>query len=669
MGVTVRFTDMSEGVKVFIDEPGGNNGQENYPLLFETSWEVCSQTGGIYTVLRSKAPTTVSRWQEGYHLIGPWRHNSEIEFEPEPPNEIMAEVLEDFARQGIKIHYGRWLITGRPKVLLIDITSVGHKIGEMKYYYWKDCGIGTPENDSEVDQIIAMGYVTADLLMSIHSKIGDRPMMAHFHEWQGGAALPILGFRQAKFPTIFTTHATLVGRSLSAANADLYDHLAAINPDDVAGRHGFYHRFAIERACAHCATTFTTVSGITALEAEYFLGRKPEFLTPNGLNIDRFAAPYEFQNLHRRNKELIHEFVTGHFFPHHTFNLEHTLYIFTAGRYEYRNKGFDVVIESLYELNRRLKAERRGVTVVAFIIAPAPHKTLNVETLNRQAMLNEIKNTCEAIEEDMGRRLFRTITDGRAPTTNDLLDEYAAVRIKRMLHAWRRGTQPPIVTHDLWDDANDQILKHLRDRNLVNAADDPVQVVFHPEFITSTSPILGLEYDQFVRGCNLGVFPSYYEPWGYTPMECVVRGIPAITSDLSGFGAYVMEHFPEHDDKGIYVARRRGVPFHETVNQVTNWLHNLTRMSNRDRIQLRNSVEEHAMHFDWSNLSQYYRAARQHAFDIFYPGRQVIPGISPPADIPAPLPESAGHRTERRWVPYDGKQTAAPQATQTTAGA
>ncbi|NLU20651.1 MAG: glycosyltransferase [Phycisphaerae bacterium] len=650
MSLTVRFTEMNARIPLSTDESANNNGQVGHALLFEIAWEVCSQAGGIYTVLRSKAPATVNRWQDNYWLIGPLRGNSNLEFEPEVPTGVVAEALAELAARGIRVHCGRWLITGRPRVLLVDTSSVAHKMGELKYFYWKDCGIGTPDGDGEVDQIIALGFVTADLLMAIHARMNDRPMLAHFHEWQGGAALPILAHRKAAFPTIFTTHATLVGRSLSAANANLYDHLNEINGEAVAHQHQFWHRFAIERACAHSATIFTTVSEITALEAAQFLGRKPEFLLPNGLNIERFAAPYEFQNLHRRNKELIHDFVIGHFFPHHTFDLEQTLYIFTAGRYEFRNKGFDLFIEALHELNLRLKAERRDVTVVAFIIAPAPYRALNVETLNRQAMLTEIKNTCQDIQQDMGRRLYHTVTQGRAPTTDDLFDEYAAVRIKRMLHVWRRSIQPPIVTHDLWNDGNDQVLNHLRYRNLLNAADDPVKVVFHPEFITSTSPILGLEYDQFVRGCNLGVFPSYYEPWGYTPMECVVRGIPAITSDLSGFGKYVMEHFPDHDLNGVFVARRQGVAFHDTVRQVADWLHILTRMSRRDRIQLRNRVEAHAEHFDWTNLSKYYREARQHAFGLFYPGRQIVPGDTGLPDVPAPLAESAGPQSDRRRI-------------------
>jgi glycogen(starch) synthase len=337
----------------------------------------------------------------------------------------------------------------------------------------------------------------------------------------------------------------------------------------------------------------------------------------------------------------------GHFFPSYTFNLDDTLYVFTAGRYEYRNKGFDVFIEGLHRLNQRLKAEPNGMTVIAFIIAPAKYRTLNVETLNRQAMFNELRETCAGIQEDMGQRLFQSIAHGRLPTMNDLLDEFAWVRLKRMMHAWRQGPPPTIVTHDLMDDGNDQVLCHLRYRGLVNHADDPVKVVFHPQFITSTSPILGLEYDQFVRGCNAGVFPSYYEPWGYTPMECVIRGIPAITSDLSGFGAYVTSHFPDHDNNGIYVTRRRGTTFESAVTQVADRLHELTRMTRRERIQLRNRVESHAEHFDWTNMTRYYRAARRWAFQKVYPDRE-IGALEPESKSQQTSGSSATHSSGQR---------------------
>jgi glycogen(starch) synthase len=194
-----------------------------------------------------------------------------------------------------------------------------------------------------------------------------------------------------------------------------------------------------------------------------------------------------------------------------------------------------------------------------------------------------------------------------------------------MMYAMQRQTLPTIVTHDLVDDTHDPVLQHLRSARLWNRPEDRVKVIFHPEFMSSTSPLLAMDYDQFVRGCHLGVFPSYYEPWGYTPLECVVRGIPAITSDLSGFGQYVMENFPDHDAEGIFVARRRDVSFAATVAQVAGWMHSLTRMSRRERIALRNRVESHAEDFDWSRLEQHYASARRLALQLHYPGPDRVP--------------------------------------------
>ncbi|MCA9245274.1 MAG: glycogen/starch synthase, partial [Phycisphaerales bacterium] len=500
-----------------------------------------------------------------------------------------------------------------------DINSVRSHQAEMKYFFWKDCGVSLQGDEREVDDVVLMGYVVADFLSALAAAAPDRPILAHCHEWQGAAALPIMRHRELEVATVFTTHATLIGRSVSAANEALYDRLDLIDPEAVATEHGIKPRFEIERAAALTADIFTTVSEITSLEAEKFLGRKADVVLPNGLNVERFTAPHEFQNLHQLAKEKIHEFVMGHFFPSYRFDLGRTLYIFTAGRYEYRNKGFDIFIEALYELNRRLKAQPNGVTVVAFIITKGPFRQLNNETLNRQAMFHELHATCEQIKEDMGRSLFRSVAEGRLPTTDDLLDEYARVRLKRMMSAWRQDPQPIHVTHDMVDPHHDPVLCHLRHRNLNNAPEDPVKVVFHPDFITTSSPVLGLEYDEFVRGCNIGVFPSYYEPWGYTPMECVIRGVPAITSDLSGFGAYVMEHFPEHNSDGMLVARRQGVGFETSVYQVTGWLHALTRMSLRERIAVRNRVETHAEFFDWAEMNKHYRVARRRALEIRFP--------------------------------------------------
>ncbi len=635
-------------------DPGGVASAPSTALLFEVSWEVCAQVGGIYTVLRTKAPSTVRRWGDDYCLIGPYREPSaNVEFEPQPAGGAIRAVMDDLAAGGMRLWFGRWLITGRPQVLLLDPASLAPKLGEIKYFLWKDNGIHSPQGDWEYDEILGFGRAVADFLCSLRGKLPDRAILAHFHEWQGAAALPMLRVRGAHIATVFTTHATLVGRALGSASAEIYEHLGAINAGAVAAEHGFAHRHALEGSAAASADVFTTVSGITALEARQFLGRQPDLLLPNGLNVERFAAPHEFQVLHRESKQRIHEFVMGHFFPSYTFDLDRTLYVFTAGRYEYRNKGLDVFIEALHELNRRMKADATTSTVVAFIVTRAPHRALNVDTLNRQAMFNELRETCESVKEEMGRRLFHAVACGRLPTLQELIDDSAAVRLKRIMHAWRGGPPPTIVTHDLFDDAHDPVLCHLRSRGLWNLESDRVKVVFHPEFMSVTSPLLGMDYDQFVRGCHLGVFPSYYEPWGYTPLECVVRGIPAITSDLSGFGDYLMQNFPDHDGSGMFVARRRGISFQATVGQVTEWLYGLTRLSRRERITLRNRVEGHADHFDWNNLGRYYVGAHKLALQRVAPGPDRVP-VDPefdaePRETPEPAPKSprAGRRRQK----------------------
>jgi glycogen synthase len=431
----------------------------------------------------------------------------------------------------------------------------------------------------------------------------------------GGVAVPRIAHMRLPVSTVFTTHATLLGRYLAGDNPHFYDQLPYIDPDREAAKYLIYPRFAIERAAAHASTVFTTVSEVTAVEAERLLGRSPEVIVPNGLNIQRFAAPHEFQYLHQKYKERIHEFVMGHFFPSYTFDLEHTIYLVTSGRYEYRNKGMDLYIEALNRLNHRLKTIAGAPTVVAFIITKALTRNVNVDVLRNQTMFDDLRNTCDELKDQMGQRLFTSAAHGRIPTYGELLPEDSQVRLKRALHAWRSPRQPLIVTHDLADDANDPVLKHLRHRGMFNAADDPVKIVFHPEFVTATSPTISLDYEQFVRGCHMGLFPSYYEPWGYTPMECVALGVPAATTDLSGFGAYVQRHIPDHDARGILVLNRRQRGFEATCDALADYLFAFCRLNRRQRIELRNNVERLGELFDWSNLIRHYDEAHSLALE------------------------------------------------------
>lgn len=585
------------------------------PMLFEVAWEVCWQLGGIYTVIRSKAPAMTKLWGDRYCLIGPYNAaTAEVELEETQPVGPIAIAIERLRAMGIRVHYGRWLITGRPQVVLLEFGAAFDRLGEFKYYLWKDHGIPAPDNDQEVNNVLSFGMLVGLFFQEL-TKVPNLqlPVLAHFHEWMGGLGCMRIKHLNLPVATVFTTHATLLGRYLCTDNPDFYAKLPWINPDHAAGHYNIYARYCIERGATHSADVFTTVSDITGLEAEKLLARRPDVITPNGLNIQKFAALHEFQNLHKHYKEVIHQFVAGHFFPSYHFDLDRTIYIFTSGRYEYRNKGMDLFIESLARLNHWLRAGGIPITVVAFIITKAPYKNINVDVLRSQMMFDELSKMCEGITEEMGHSLLHAVSQGRLPERGELMTEEAIVKLKRGMHAWRTWKQPPIVTHDLWDDAKDSVLQQLRQCQLFNARHDAVKIVFHPDFVSATSPLVGLDYDQFVRGCHMGVFPSYYEPWGYTPMECVASGVPAVTSDLAGFGSYVLQNVQDPNAKGLFIVGRRYASFDQSAHQLTEALFNFCLKDRRARIEMRNRTERLSEYFDWSNLITHYTEAHKQA--------------------------------------------------------
>ncbi|HLL90041.1 MAG TPA: hypothetical protein VK324_12130, partial [Tepidisphaeraceae bacterium] len=407
-------------------EPASESHQP--PLLFEVAWEVCWQLGGIYTVLKSKAACMLDRWGDRYCMIGPYNPNTAaVEFEETPPDWHLRDVLQKLRESGITAYFGRWLIAGRPRVILLDYRGRYPSLDVDKYLLYQDHGIGTHAGDGEVNEVIAFGFCVQEFFRHFTNLHPGRPVCAHFHEWMGGVAVPRIAHLKIPVATVFTTHATLLGRYLAGDNPDFYNHLPFLNPEAEAQRYGIYPRYQIEKAAAHASTVFTTVSEVTNYEAEKLLGRTPDAILPNGLNIQRFAAPHEFQHLHRQYKEAIHEFVMGHFFPSQPFDLDRTLYFFTAGRYEYRNKGLDLFIEAMHRLNERLRGEPDRPTVVAFVVTKAPVRNINVGVLQSQSMFEDMKKWCGEMEGRIGRRMFLTAANGRLPKYEDLIDEDSMV--------------------------------------------------------------------------------------------------------------------------------------------------------------------------------------------------------------------------------------------------
>jgi glycogen(starch) synthase len=582
-------------------------------LLCEVAWEVCQQLGGIYTVVHSKVPRMMEVWGENGCLIGPYNPQvSPVEFEETTPSGPFGEAAAEMKKAGCDVHFGHWLISGHPHVVLLNPAGAMGRLNDIKFRIWERLRIDMLSSTPLIDQVVAFGYLVEQFFRILASREAPtRPIIGHFHEWMGGTAIPEIRRSGLPVAIVFTTHATQLGRFLAMDNSLYYEQIPKVSWDRETTRFRIEIEAGLERAAATAAHVLTTVSDVTGFECEHLLGRKPDAILPNGRNLERFVVFHEFQNLHRRFRDRIHQFVIGHFFPSYTFDLDRTLYFFTSGRYEYANKGFDLSIEAMRRLRTRLLESRTERTVVFFIITKAAFRSVNADVLQARAVLEEIRRDCTEIQEQMGSRLFMAVATRKWPRFDDLVDEYWRLRLRRALHAWRTASLPALVTHDLAHREADAILNHLHNAGFQNRPEDPVKIVYHPDFVSSSSPLFGMDYDQFVRGCHLGIFPSLYEPWGYAPLECVMLGIPTITSDLAGFGSYVQQHLPEHDKRGIWVVPRRGVRFDDSAEEIARHAFDFARLERRDRIALRNRVESTSDRFDWSVLYSHYMHAHE----------------------------------------------------------
>ncbi len=592
-------------------------GGSGRPLLLEVSWEVCNPLGGIFQVLRSKAPRMVEVWGERYCCVGPWNpQHASLEFEETPPSGHVGAAVEKLRAEGLIIHHGRWMISGRPRALLVEHWQGHERLDATKFRLWNDHRIPSPAGDYLLDSVISFGDAVRRLVETVVEVSGDEHrIVAHMHEYMGGLAAPMLRHQGCRAALVFTTHATLLGRYMASNEEDFYDRLAwgTINDEAESQRYLVRPQHLMERACTHASHVMTTVSSTTGEECSGLLGRAPDVILPNGLDIQRYNVGHEFQTLHAQYKEKIHRFVMGHFFPSYPVDLDNTIYMFTSGRFEPRNKGFDLCLEAMARLNAEIKAARLPVTVVFFVITKRPTRSLHPWALQQRGVLNEFKWVCDQVVANVGDKLFKIGATGRKVDLDKVVDEYWVLRYRRTQQALKVDRLPLVTTHMIDDDGDDPVLNQIRNLWLYNRADDPVKVVYHPDFISPTNPLWGMDYEQFVRGCHLGIFPSAYEPWGYTPLESVAMGVPAVTSDLAGFGAYVLEQNRHHARPGMWVIRRRGRSFGDSAAELCKYMLDYCRLDRRGRINLRNQVEAQAWAFDWSVLGSAYDRAHEMA--------------------------------------------------------
>ncbi len=590
-------------------------GKNNVEILFETSYEVCNKVGGIYTVLISKAALMKEKYPS-YVAIGPYYHDkANLSLEQLPAPKEYSDIFDDLRKEGIECIYGRWLIPGEPNVILIDFKNYLSKTNDIKKELWEAFGVDTLYCSYDFTEPMVWAWCVGRLLDRIGRKYPDKKIVAQFHEWLAGIALLNLKKNNSTIRTVFTTHATMLGRAIAGSGEDLYSMLDRINPYEEAKKRGILDKFTTEKACATNCEIFTTVSEITGIEAEKILGRKPEVLVLNGLDAEKFPTIEGTSIKHQQTREIIREFLAYYFFPYYEIDLEESLNFFLLARYEFKNKGIDVYIKSLGKLNKRLKDEKSEKTVISLFFVPMDSHGIKTSLLENKNFYHEIKDAVEAQNVIVKTRLIRDLVSNKKIEIENLLPKDFIMSIKKTTQSFiKQGESPPLSTHTLQNENENEVIVALRNEGLLNKREDKVKVIIYPVYLSESDGVLNMKYYDVVSGCHLGIFPSYYEPWGYTPLECGALGVPSITTDLSGFGRYI-ENIPNEKKGGVYVLKRYHKSDNDFVDDFTETLYRFTKMKKNERVNQKVLAKELSLLADWSILINNYIEAHNRALE------------------------------------------------------
>ena len=585
---------------------------EKPEVVFEVAWEVGNKVGGIWTVLVSKVEQMLAEYPKNYFLIGPYfPEKLKGEFQEEPAEENFKNVFQNLGQEtGLRFHFGRWLIKGEPKVILIDFKDFWPKANQIKTELWNDYRIDSLTAGQDFTEPVVWATACGLLIEKIAALFPGQKIVAHFHEWLSGAGLLHLKKNLVPIGTVFTTHATTLGRTLAYNNIDFYSFIEKIKPEEEINRFGIKAKHQLEKAIAYQATVFTTVSAITAWEAERFLERKPDLILPNGLNENQFPSFEEVTMQHRVYRNRLRNFMLFYFFPYYSFDLEQTLIFFTACRYEFRAKGLDILINALATLNKKMREASAKKTVVVFFLVPSDVRGVKVDILESRDFLDDIKNSLEEISEETQEKVLYALAEDKEISEETLFNKEFIFDIeKKFLKLKRKGT-PPLSTHDLISE-QDTILTALKNAGLDNKPDDKVKVVFYPVYLSGHDGLTNLTYEEFLKGSHLGVFPSFYEPWGYTPLETAGYGVPALTSDLTGFGRACQKYIEDKKYPGIFLLKRTNKKDEEITESLVDILFTFSQYQRKERVENKMHAKDLSVLFGWKKLIKNYFKAHQ----------------------------------------------------------
>ncbi len=531
--------------------------------VFETSWEVCNMVGGIYTVLSTKANQMTKLFGDHYITIGPdvWKKTSENPYFIEDQN-LYAIWKEKLAAKGLKVRIGRWAIKSRPIAILIDFTPMFVQKDVIFTKLWENFKLDSIHGPWDYIEPAMFGYAAGQVIESFYDTylVTTEGVVAQFHEWMTGTGVLYVKNNCPQIATVFTTHATYLGRAISGNGLPLYRDLKQYNPAVMANRLNIVSQQSLEQTAAREADTLTTVSETTAAECEQFLGRKPDVITINGFDKD-FMADREVLKEKRqlaRNKVIqIASAMTGQALS------DASLLVINSGRYEFKNKGIDVFIDALANLNNDKSLKK---TILAIIAVPA----------NISGPSKELKSRLSEPE------------------------------------IAKHPTEVP-ATHHLFDVNADMVIRKMKEKSLNNQPSDKVKLIFVPCYLNGNDGIFDIAYYDFLTAFDLSVFPSYYEPWGYTPLESIAFAIPTVTTDLAGFGKWADQ---SDEDKGaVTVIHRDEDNYEDVVNQLTKVILEFASLSKQKLEKLGTASLQKASKALWPDLIKNYEEAWHQAIE------------------------------------------------------
>lgn len=534
--------------------------KENFELLFETSWEVCNKIGGIYTVLSTKAQTLQRAFKDRVIFVGPdvWTEDNPSPYFKETPSLLKQWRSKAQLPEGVSVRVGRWDIPGRPVVVLVKFDGMYAMKDEFYGNMWEQYGVDSLHAYGDYDEGCAFAHAAGVVIESIcrHNGLDSKNYIAHFDEWTTGMGLLYLKWRLPQVATIFTTHATSIGRSICGNNKPLYGYLSGYDGDQMARELNMEAKHSLEKAAALQADCFTTVSRITAIECGQLLGRQPDVVTPNGFEQNFVPATKTKLALAREAaRRRIFDVVsalTGQDMDDDTF------IVATSGRNEYRNKGIDLFLDAVNRLGE-IDPQRR---VLALILVPA------------------------------------WVKEARA----DLKEAMSA--------PYRNALNEPIITHWLNNQDSDSIICRIRSLGFENGSASRVMAVYVPCYLNGGDGVVDMSYYDVIPGLDATVFPSYYEPWGYTPLESVAFGVPTVTTTLSGFGQWILSQYENgFESCGVMVIDRGDFNYDQVKEDIAVSLRGLTEEGAKALSGIQRAAMSTAKDASWTNfIKDYYEA-------------------------------------------------------------